>query len=44
MLADARLQQADVVGAFLTVPDPRRSVLEAAIAEASSVTMSVINA
>lgn len=44
VLADARLQQADVVGAFLTVPDPRRSVLEAAIAEASSVTMSVINA
>jgi len=33
-----------VVGAFLTVPDPRRSVLDAAIAEASSVTMSVTNA
>lgn len=46
VLEDTRLTRlaGQVIGAFLTVPDPRRSVLEAAIEEASSVTMSVINA
>lgn len=44
VLEDARLARAAVVGSFLTVPDPRRSVLEGAIEEASSVTMSVTNA
>jgi hypothetical protein len=46
VLTDPRLQRAGagVVGDFLTVPDPRRSVLEAAIADACSVRMSVTNA
>jgi len=46
VLEDSRLTRVAgrVVGAFLTVPDPRRSVLEGAIAEASSVTMIVTNA
>ncbi len=46
VLEDPRLRRvgAEVVGAFLTVPDPRRSVLDAAIDEACSVTMSVTNA
>lgn len=44
VLEDPRLARATVVGSFLTVPDPRRSVLEGAIEEASSVTMSVTNA
>jgi hypothetical protein len=46
VLTDPRLQRAGagVVGDFLSVPDPRRSVLEAAIADACSVRMSVTNA
>jgi hypothetical protein len=46
VLEDQRLRQvgARVCGEFLTVADPRRGVLEAAIAEASSATMSVSNA
>jgi hypothetical protein len=45
-LADARLRPlaGRVVGDFLTVPDPRRGVLEEAVLDACSVTMSVINA
>jgi hypothetical protein len=45
-LADARLRPlaARIVGDFLTVPDPRRGVLEDAVLDACSVTMSVINA
>ena len=45
-LTDVRLRPlADrVVGDFLTVPDPRRGVLEEAVLDACSVTMSVINA
>ncbi len=44
VLEDRRLRAGAVVGRFLTVADPRRGVLEAAIEEASSVTMSVTNA
>jgi len=46
VLADPRLRvaAAGVVGDFLAVADPRRSVLEAGIADAGSVRMSVTNA
>ncbi|MCW2754523.1 MAG: hypothetical protein JWQ32_1934 [Marmoricola sp.] len=46
VLADVRLQSvaALVVGEFLTVPDPRRTVLEEAILDACSVRMTVTNA
>jgi hypothetical protein len=46
VLADRRLRSlADrVVGEFLPVPDPRRSVLEAAIVDACSVRVEVTNA
>jgi hypothetical protein len=46
VLDDPRLRMlaTRLCGEFLTVPDPRRSVLEAAVEEASSVTMSVDNA
>ncbi len=46
VLDDARLAPLAqrVVGAFLPVPDPRRSVLEAAIADACSVAVEVTNA
>jgi len=44
VLADARLRRAEVVGGFLTVPDPRRAVLEQAVLDACSVRMSVTNA
>ena len=46
VLADSRLRGAGdrVVADFLAVADPRRSVLEAAIADACSVRMSVTNA
>lgn len=45
VLADPRLRRLAerVVEPFLSVPDPRRSVLEGAIAEAGSVRMSVVN-
>jgi len=44
VLADPRLQRLAVVGEFLTVPDPRRGVLEQAILDACSVRMTVTNA
>ncbi|MCW2857116.1 MAG: hypothetical protein JWR52_2731 [Marmoricola sp.] len=46
VLADVRLRPvaALVVGEFLTVPDPRRTVLEEAILDACSVRMTVTNA
>ncbi len=46
VLEDARLAPLAqrVVGAFLPVPDPRRSVLEAAIADACSSRVDVLNA
>lgn len=46
VLEDPRLHslRSRVVGAFLTVPDPRRSVLEAASQDAQAVTIEVVNA
>jgi hypothetical protein len=46
VLEDSRLRgpAARVRSAFLTVPDPRRRVLEAAIADACSITIDVENA
>lgn len=46
VLEDPRLSAArdQVVGAFQTVPDPRRAVLQAACAQAQSVSITVINA
>lgn len=46
VLEDPRLQllRGRVVGMFLTVPDPRRSVLEAASLEAQAITIEVVNA
>lgn len=44
VLKDSRLTRAAVVGEFLTVPDPRRSVLESAIEDACSVRIKVTNA
>ena len=46
VLEDPRLSRAGahVVGAFLTVPDPRRGVLEDAIRDACSAVVKVVNA
>jgi len=44
VLKDPRLARLPVVGEFLTVPDPRRSVLESAIEQAGSVRIRVTNA
>ena len=44
VLEDARLRRTEVVGVFLTVPDPRRAVLEEAVLDACSARMSVTNA
>jgi hypothetical protein len=44
VLADRRLAGLTVVAPFLAVPDPRRSVLEQAIADAGNVVISVVNA
>lgn len=44
VLADPRLRSAQVVGPWLAVPDPRRSVLEQAVADARSVQVEVENA
>jgi len=44
VLEDARLAATTVVAGPLRVPDPRRAVLEAAIADASSVRFEVANA
>jgi hypothetical protein len=46
VLEDSRLRgpAGHVRGAFLTVPDPRRGVLEAAIADACSIRINVENA
>ncbi len=43
VLADHRLRGHTVVGPWLAVPDPRRAVLEASIATACSVRMTVAN-
>ncbi len=44
VLADARLRGLRTVGPWLPVPDPRRSVLEAAVADARAVRVEVLNA
>ncbi len=44
VLADPRLARLDVVGPWLAVPDPKRGVLEAAIADAQAVVIDVENA
>jgi hypothetical protein len=44
VLADRRLAGVSVVPPFLTVPDPRRSVLDQAVLDAGSVRISVVNA
>ena len=43
VLGDPRLARFPVVAPWLAVPDPRRGVLEQAVADASSVRMSVTN-
>jgi hypothetical protein len=44
VLADPRLSVAEVVEPWLAVPDPRRAVLDRAIADAQSLAVSVTNA
>ncbi|GAA5149449.1 acVLRF1 family peptidyl-tRNA hydrolase [Nocardioides marinquilinus] len=44
VLADPRLREARTVEPWLPVPDPRRAVLEAAVADAGSLRVSVTNA
>ncbi|WP_414690384.1 acVLRF1 family peptidyl-tRNA hydrolase [Nocardioides sp.] len=44
VLADPRLDRLTVVGPWLAVADPRRDVLEQAIADACSVAVDVVNA
>jgi len=44
VLTDPRLAGLDVVGPWLAVPDPRRAVLDAAIADAQAIAMEVENA
>ena len=44
VLADRRLARVEPVGPWLPVPDPRRSVLEQAVADALSVQVEVVNA
>lgn len=44
VLTDRRLTQLTVLEPWLPVPDPRRSVLESAVADAVSVRMTVVNA
>ena len=44
VLADSRLRHVAVTGPWLPVPDPRRSVLEAAVGDATAVSVEVVNA
>ncbi|MBS2937803.1 hypothetical protein KDN32_08605 [Nocardioides sp. J2M5] len=44
VLADPRLARARVVGPWLPVPDPRRAVLEQAVADACALQVDVVNA
>lgn len=44
VLADPRLRRIAVVGPWLAVPDPRRAVLDAAIADATAVAVDIVNA
>jgi hypothetical protein len=43
VLADPRLRRLSVTGPWLAVPDPRRAVLDAAIADALAVRIDVRN-
>lgn len=44
VLADPRLGGLTVVGPWLPVPDPKRAILDAAIADATSLSVEVVNA
>lgn len=44
VLSDPRLRSLTVTGPWLAVPDPRRSVLDAALADALAVRVDVVNA
>lgn len=44
VLSDARLADLTVVGPWLAVPDPRRGILDAAIADAQALVVAVVNA
>jgi hypothetical protein len=44
VLADPRLGNPAVVAPWLAVPDPRRAVLDRAVADATAVRVSVVNA
>jgi hypothetical protein len=44
VLADPRLRRVTVVGPWLAIPDPRRVVLDHAIADATAVAVEVVNA
>jgi hypothetical protein len=44
VLGDPRLRQVSVTGPWLAVPDPRRSVLDEAVADAASAVVEVTNA
>ena len=44
VLGDPRLRRVSVVQPWLAVPDPRRAVLDAAIAEAAAIAVEVLNA
>ncbi len=44
VLADRRLHQVTVVGPWLTVADPRRAVLDDAVADAQALQVTVRNA
>jgi hypothetical protein len=44
VLADPRLRRLVVTGPWLAVPDPRRAVLDAAVADALSIRVMVVNA
>jgi Actinobacteria/chloroflexi VLRF1 release factor len=44
VLADPRLRRVDVTGPWLAVPDPRRAVLDQAVADALSVRVEIVNA
>jgi Actinobacteria/chloroflexi VLRF1 release factor len=44
VLADPRLRRLTVTGPWLPVPDPRRGVLDAAVADALAVRVDVVNA
>jgi len=44
VLSDPRLRSATVVEPWLAVPDPRRAVLEQAVADAQAVRIEVLNA